>query len=304
MLFGGKKVSKISNALSLLFYLNNHDGYLKIRNIADHLEIGEREVRRYRSDLEAAGFFIDNLTGRDGGYKLQQKIKFALGLTQTETLLLNLSARSNENVYQKLNSTLTLVSKMKQDMIIGDNFIEDETLYELVRIQTATQSLKMISISYLSVRYGEGTYLVAPYLIKILRNKYYLFAMHDGKLKSYDVGRITGIEESGDSYVIDQVVYDKEKNETAQGIYRGNTKYEVKIEVFGKMNGYVEGYFGNQIKIVEDKENSTTYSFETYNLHESLYTILSLASFVRILSPTELKKLYREELGKMQNINN
>lgn len=296
-------MSKISNALSMLFYLNNHDGYIKIRDIADHLEIGEREVRRYRDDLEMAGFFIDNLTGRDGGYKLQQKIKFALGLTQTETLLLNLSARSNENVYKKLNLTLTLVSKMKQDMIIGDNFIEDETLYKLVRIQTAIQSLKMVSISYLSVRYGEGTYPVAPYLIKILRNKYYMFAMHDGKLKSYDIGRITGIEESEDSFVIDQVVYDKEKNETAQGIYRGNIKYDVKIEVFGKMNGYVEGYFGNQIKIVKDNVNSIVYLFETYNLHESLYTILSMASFVRILTPIELKKMYLVELEKMKNKN-
>jgi predicted DNA-binding transcriptional regulator YafY len=296
-------MSKISNALSMLFYLNNHDGYLKIRDIADHLEIGEREVRRYRDDLEMAGFYIDNLTGRDGGYKLQQKIKFALGLTQTETLLLNLTARSNKNVYEKLNSTLTLVSKMKQDMIIGDNFIEDETLYKLVQIQTAIQSLQVISISYLSVKYGEGTYLVAPYLIKIVRNKYYLFAMHEGILKSYDVGRIIRIEDTEETYIIDPIIFDKEKNETAQGIYRGNIKYEVKIEVFGKMNGYVEGYFGNQIKVVENKENSAIYSFETYNLHESLYTILSLASFVRILSPTEMKKLYLEELGKMQKNN-
>jgi predicted DNA-binding transcriptional regulator YafY len=296
-------MSKISNTLSMIFYLNEQTQYVKIKDIADHLEIGEREVRRYRDDLEMAGFSIENKSGRDGGYKLLHKIKFALGLTQTETLLLNLSVRNNKNVFQALNSTLSMVSKIKQDMIVGDNDISDETLYNLFQIQNAIESKRLLLIAYQSPRYGTGTYSIAPYFVRLQRNHYYLFAMHQDKLKSYDVDRILKMEETDVSYEIDNQLYDKEKNEPAFGIYRGDTKHTVVIEVIGRLNQYIESYFNDKIKVVEEKAKSTTYSFETYNLHESLYTILSMASFVKVILPQELKQMYLEELDKMKQRN-
>jgi len=285
----------------MLFYLNNQSGYVKIKDIADYLEIGEREVRRYRDELEMADFSIDNQTGRDGGYKLQQKVKFALGLNQTETLLLNLSVRTNNDVFKTLNSTLTLVSKMKQDLVIGDNYIDDETLYKLVRIRTSIDNLTKIQIKYYSFRYGEGTYLVEAYMIKILREKYYLFAMHKGVLKSYTVDNIHSIEISDEKYEINQLVYEKEKNESAYGIYRGKTKYSVKIEVFGNLNKFIDSFFNDKAIIVEEKSKSVIYTFDTYNLHECMYAILSLGSHVKIIAPQELISMYKEEISKIQS---
>lgn len=296
-------MSKISSALSMLFYLNNKDHYVKISELANHLEIGEREVRRYRDDLEMAGFAIENKTGLDGGYRLLHKIKFAMGLSQTETLLLNLSIRNNKDVFKALNSTLAMVSKVKQSMIVGDNDISNETLYTLYHIQNAIETKKMISISYQSPRYGEGKYQVAPYFVKRTRHKYYLYAVHQNTLKSYDVSRIMKIDETSDSYLIDPSTYEKELHETAFGVHRGDRKIAVTIEVRGTMNQYVDTYFDDRIRLVETKGNTSIYAFDTYNMHESLYSILGLASYVKILSPDELRKMYIEELGKMQNNN-
>ncbi|MDD5293536.1 MAG: WYL domain-containing transcriptional regulator [Candidatus Izemoplasmatales bacterium] len=296
-------MSKISNALKMLFYLNNHDEYRRISDIASHLEIGEREVRRYRDDLEMAGFFIENKTGRYGGYRLFDKIPVSLGLSQTETLMLNMSIRTNKNVFDILNNTIGLVSKLKQDLIIGDNYIDDIILYKLVMIQKAIEDKYKTIISYNSIRYGDGEYKVEPYMIKRQRNQYYLYALHIGKLKTYNVNRITNIILSDEHYEIDQAIYDKERNENAQGIYRGEIKHKVKIEVFGRMTAYLEEYLFQPVNLIEEKKHSSVFEMETYNLHELLYSILAMASFVRIIAPEEFIKMYLDELIKMKNRN-
>jgi predicted DNA-binding transcriptional regulator YafY len=296
-------MSRISNALKMLFFLNNNDEYRKISDIANHLEIGEREVRRYRDDLEMAGFSIDNKTGRYGGYRLFDKIPVSLGLSQTETLMLNMSIRTNKNVFDILNNTLGMVSKLKQNLIIGDNYVDDDTLYKLVLIQKAIEEKRKTVISYNSIRFGEGEYKVEPYMIKHQRNQYYLYALHNGQMKTYNAKYISNIVMSDDHYEIDQAIYDKERNENAQGIYRGEIKHKVTIEVFGKMTAYVEEYLIQPVKVIEEKEHSSIFEMETYNLHELLYSILAMASFVRIIEPEEFKKMYFDELIKMKNRN-
>lgn len=296
-------MSKIGNAITMLFYLNAFDGFVKIQDISAKIEIGVREVRRYRDDLEMAGFSIENKTGRNGGYRLLNKIDPVCSLSQTERLLINFSMHTNQNVLKLLNTTLKTVSKLKSDYILGDDDLDDKLLYKLVQIGMAIEQRRQIHIQYRSPKYGDGSYLVGPYFLRLIRNRHYLFALESGKLKSYDVRRILEITPSTLSYSILQELYEKEMNETAIGIYRGDCKHLVEIEVFGTMNNYVESYFGRSIRMVQDTQRGILYSFETYDLHETLYTVLSLASHVCIRAPIELKNMYLGELSKMKSIN-
>ncbi len=283
----------------MLFFLNGKEGYTKINCLADHLEVGKREIRRYRDDLEMAGFYIDSLTGSNGGYKLIDKLDLSLGLSQMETLLLNLNVRNNQNVFKSLNGTISIVSKMKQNMIIGDNYIDDETLYKLFAIQEAKDQNRKIKINYLSLRYGEGTYDVEPYFFKIERNQYYLFAFHCNKVKMYKVSNILGITKLDETYKIKQNLFDAEMADDSFGIFRGGDVFEVLIEVTGRINDYVEDFFNDKTDLTQDMGNTKQYKLKTHNLREVLYTILSLGSSIKIISPDKLIEMYAIEVKKM-----
>ena len=68
-------MSHIARELKMLFYLNNNiNRYVKIDELADLLEITPRQVRRYRDDLDQNGYFVDELRGPAGGYKLAEPL--------------------------------------------------------------------------------------------------------------------------------------------------------------------------------------------------------------------------------------
>ena len=81
-------MSKISNSLLMLFFLNKKLSYTKISELADYLEVSNREVRRYRDDLEMAGFSIESKMGRDGGYRLMNDVVLTMNINHIKHVLL------------------------------------------------------------------------------------------------------------------------------------------------------------------------------------------------------------------------
>jgi predicted DNA-binding transcriptional regulator YafY len=62
-------MSKFSNLLNMIILLKSR-GKMKCKDIAEELEVDERQVRKYKRDLELAGINITSTTGIDGGYSI------------------------------------------------------------------------------------------------------------------------------------------------------------------------------------------------------------------------------------------
>ena len=62
-------MSRLGNAINMLLLLKSRKK-MKVDELAEELEVAPRQIRRYRGDLEQAGFAIFSTTGPDGGYKL------------------------------------------------------------------------------------------------------------------------------------------------------------------------------------------------------------------------------------------
>lgn len=60
-------MSRVANALNMLILLKSR-GIMKISEISEELEVSEREVRRYKDDLEQAQIYIESIHGKNGGY--------------------------------------------------------------------------------------------------------------------------------------------------------------------------------------------------------------------------------------------
>ena len=292
-------MSKISNSLLMLFYLNNKNTYTKISELSDYLEVSDREIRRYRDDLDMAGFSIESKMGRDGGYRLMNDVVLTMNINHIKHVLLHYS--NNYGFITKLTNEgmLDVIKSLKDENLISAHLLPKEELENLVKINLAIKTRHKLELSY-SVNNFIVTQIVEPYLIKNIRDKQYLFALNDNILKTYRVSNIKEIKPINQSFVFDQKIYQKEKNEDVYGVYRSNKKEVVRFEVFGKMNDYTYDTFLGKIKIIEEKEKSKIYELESYNLHECLYPLLSLGSSVKILFPDDMINIYQEEIKKIK----
>ena len=192
-------MSHIARELKMLFYLNNNiNRYVKIDELADLLEVTPRQVRRYRDDLDQNGYFVDELRGPSGGYKLAEPLDKSLMIPDNIMLALNIAAKNNESLIKSLKD-LPITPKMKKN-IIQNEIISDNIMDNSVIIANAINTNKKISFHYVD-REGK-TYdkplLVSPYRLLHTNDTYYLLGKYDSKTKGsylakYDIDMMSNI---------------------------------------------------------------------------------------------------------------
>ena len=68
-------MSKVANMLNMLQILKDKDIH-SISSLAKKLEVSERMIRQYKSELEQAGIYLKSYTGKYGGYKIDDNNNF------------------------------------------------------------------------------------------------------------------------------------------------------------------------------------------------------------------------------------
>jgi len=75
-------MGSIANTIKLYLILQSK-GKVKIKELAEELEVDERTIRRYKDELEQANIYIDSEPGRYGGYYLYND-NYLMGLTLSQ----------------------------------------------------------------------------------------------------------------------------------------------------------------------------------------------------------------------------
>ena len=192
-------MSHIARELKMLFYLNNNiNRYVKIDELADLLEVTPRQVRRYRDDIDQNGYFVDELRGPAGGYKLAEPLDKSLMIPDNIMLALNIAAKNNESLIKSLKD-LPITPKINKN-IIQNEIISDNIMDNAVVITNIININKKISFQYVD-REGK-TYdkplLVSPYRLLHTNDTYYLLGKYESKTKGtylakYDIDMISNI---------------------------------------------------------------------------------------------------------------
>lgn len=68
-------MSKVANMLNMLQILKDKNIH-SISSLAQKLEVSERMIRQYKSELEQAGIYLKSYTGKYGGYKIDDNNNF------------------------------------------------------------------------------------------------------------------------------------------------------------------------------------------------------------------------------------
>ena len=188
-------MSKISNVLLMLQYLENHRKY-SIKELAEKLEVSERMIRVYKDELEKAGIYIDTIMGPYGGYVLNQSIRIPTRkFTKDDYDFLK-----NLNVKKEDKERLEIITD-KVHGVYFDSKNENMELKDSIKnyyniLTRAIKERRKVLINYYSFTHGNQDRVIHP-LDMFLYNSGWGCAAYCEKrkdLRHFELKRINNIE--------------------------------------------------------------------------------------------------------------
>ena len=292
-------MSHIARELKMLFYLNdNINRYVKIDELADLLEVTPRQVRRYRDDLDQNGYYVDELRGPLGGYKLAEPLDKSLMIPDNIMLALNIAAKNNESLIKSLKD-LPITPKMNKS-IIQNEIISDNIMDNSVIISNAINNNENISFHYIDRDGKDMDLQVSPYKIAHTNDTYYLLGKYESKIKGiylakYDIDMMSNIIIKEEFYPEEKYIKESDEYLKYYGIKNTNSK-ETKLIL--KYNNEsilrrIDRIF--EYKGIIDKANKT-YTVLSKSENELYYPLFKLGTNDIEILNNDFKKAYKEYL--------
>lgn len=193
-------MTKLSNTLLMLQYLQSGRKY-SVKELADKLEVSERQVRCYKEDLEKAGIYIDTIMGPYGGYVLNQSIRMPVRKFKKKDyeLLDKYIATEEDKIEQEKLKLLQdkikgVFSGSKQEL--KELNLKDETLNKYNILTRAIKERRKVFIRYFSYNKGENERIICPAEMFLFQDGWYVaaFCLVKNDIRHFELKRIIKIE--------------------------------------------------------------------------------------------------------------
>lgn len=279
------------------------------KELAQALEVNPRNIREYKRELITAGYNIQEIKGRYGGYYLDETSIFpALRLDkQEEQALLEAKHFIQTQQFEKkssFNSAVDKVLNSSRDMnLIFPIYMDDPNIQmskkELSMLHTVQDALEMnhsIELTYQAKRQqASETYLVDPYELIHYHDAYYVLGYNhtrqDYRMYRFSSERMKKVVCSEKRFTHD-VDFHVEAHIGKNSLIKGEF-YRVTVWVSPAiLRLFKEAYWGLDFR--EEEEN--IYSFLVEDLYLLYRQLFSFGKDIRILSPEQIVNEYQERL--------
>lgn len=279
------------------------------KELAQALEVNPRNIREYKRELITAGYNIQEIKGRYGGYYLDETSIFpALRLDkQEEQALLEAKHFIQTQQFEKkssFNSAVDKVLNSSRDMnLIFPIYMDDPNIQmskkELSMLHTVQDALEMnhsIELTYQAKRQqASETYLVDPYELIHYHDVYYVLGYNhtrqDYRMYRFSSERMKKVVCSEKRFTRD-VDFHVEAHIGKNSLIKGEF-YRVTVWVSPAiLRLFKEAYWGLDFR--EEEEN--IYSFLVEDLYLLYRQLFSFGKDIRILSPEQIVNEYQERL--------
>ena len=279
------------------------------KELAQALGVNPRNIREYKRELITAGYNIQEIKGRYGGYYLDETSIFpALRLDkQEEQALLEAKHFIQTQQFEKkssFNSAVDKVLNSSRDMnLIFPIYMNDPNIQmskkELSMLHTVQDALEMnhsIELTYQAKRQqASETYLVDPYELIHYHDAYYVLGYNhtrqDYRMYRFSSERMKKVVCSEKRFTRD-VDFHVEAHIGKNSLIKGEF-YRVTVWVSPAiLRLFKEAYWGLDFR--EEEEN--IYSFLVEDLYLLYRQLFSFGKDIRILSPEQIVNEYQERL--------
>ncbi len=313
-------MSQVGNALRMLIVLKSK-GKLKIKHLAEILEVDERTIRRYKEDLLQAGVYISSNGGKYGGYYLENDdYLLSLNISNEEyTSLLIAQKQLSDTNHPVSNDFDTFLEKINhvykkypEDSLYIDSYMVKSTKgnaefinerRKLINIHAAIVSRNKVQMEYISLKSGFSNRIIRPYAIYQYNGDMYFAAFCELRKKVIDfkLSRIKSYEVLNERFEIDTDFNLKHFMKSCIGIYK-DKEFNVKLKINFPMSQIVkEKIWVEDQKISEYADRSILFEAKMKGFTEIKTWVLGMGSSVVVIEPEELRRDLLDEIEKIKN---
>lgn len=143
-------VSKISKNIKMLDILSSGKVY-SCKKLAEMLEVTPRTIRQYKDELEKEGIYIENIMGKNGGYRLCSKVEVpSILFNRNDTVKIDSLIDKLDNNDRKILEEIKDKINIYCRLVDGTINITDFEKEKIDIIQNAIANNALITIEYYS----------------------------------------------------------------------------------------------------------------------------------------------------------
>ncbi len=323
-------MSNLGNSMNMLLLLKCRKK-MKIDELAEELEVAPRQIRRYRDDLEQAGFAIFSSPGPNGGYELYSPLNhLPCAITKEEFETMQMLGKELEKslphykkefrsvmakleyfrYYTKDKSKLEMVKESEP----YDTFFTkrssakmdiDKERKKLDDFQRAAIGKHKIKMTYTSNTSGKSTRTVQPYALIEHEGGIYLIAHCEKRdMKMYfKLVRVEDYEVLKEKFQRDRAFDLEQHVKKCFGIFAGKEIHiAVKIKQPFVQTARERTIAPNQKITNLPEESAILLEATTQGLEAVCGWILSMGASAEVMEPPELKAAVKEKLQGAMSI--
>lgn len=312
-------MGSFNNALRMLFMLKTNK-VMKVKEIAEQLEVNERQVRRYKDALEEY-FEIDSIPGKGGGYMLKnyKYFPFKQVLSSHEINMLNDFINSLDSDYLVNNPEIVkIIEKINLNILEKDDQQQYNQIIPYSRVTAIDEKIEDIfNQLYLSIlectkviiEYRDNNGKISkreiePYQFITYKGEKYLvaFCLLRNEIRFFKLRRITSIIRRNvkfqKSIDVKKIIDEYKANNI--GIFSGDI-YKIKLEIRYPVANIIKERIWVENQVIDDTtyEDRIIFEAEMKGGPEIESWILSMGDTVKIIEPLKLRNKIHEKLVKM-----
>ena len=310
------KISKIGNAIKMMLLIQSR-GKMKCAELAQELEVTERQIQKYKADLEQAGVFIISKQGAYGGYEIDREnsiLNIKLSPEDISILeMLNEQLKYNNDIYK--NEFEDILTKVKAVSIKNQNeshmdyfSIQPQCNYNQIEekqkcneITVAYVTKRKMKITYYSINSGYSERIVHPYGLYNYKSDKYMVAFCEKRKRFIDfkVCRIADYWLMDEKYEVDKKFNWRDYSKNSIGIYKDG-EIDIVLKVKHPYSVIIkEKIWVDNQQILEHEDESITFKATMRGYTEIKSWILSMGFNVEFIEP---KKLRDDIIKEIENI--
>ena len=295
-------------------------GKMNTAQLASELEVNPRNIREFKKELVLAGYNVEEVKGRYGGYILNDQYDLPVTIfsdEQKDALVQSYKFMRTQKDFKPLSLYCDAMDKIIATSKISSNDslhymsnsikLDQKTSTMIDKTQQAINLGLCVLLSYQSLQdETPKEFEVEPYEIIHYHKSYYLIGFSllrkDYRMYRFSLERMYSCEISSRHFIRD--------NHFHLSNYIGEHSLipldlkQIQVRVYHNENGlrlFKEKYWGNKLQIINKQEGFTDFEFYTDDMSNLYQSLFAMTNQVEILQPEDVKSNYVMRVKKILN---
>ena len=295
-------------------------GKMNTTQLASELEVNPRNIREFKKELVLAGYNVEEVKGRYGGYILNDQYDLPVTIfsdEQKDALVQSYKFMRTQKDFKQLSLYCDAMDKIIATSKISSNDslhymsnsikLDQKTSTMIDKAQQAINLGLCVLLSYQSLQdETPKEFEVEPYEIIHYHKSYYLIGFSllrkDYRMYRFSLERMYSCEISSRHFIRD--------NHFHLSNYIGEHSLipldlkQIQVRVYHNENGlrlFKEKYWGNKLQIINKQEGFTDFEFYTDDMSNLYQSLFAMTNQVEILQPEDVKSNYVMRVKKILN---